>query len=268
MSGIQAVIIILLIFNAVLLCCILAVWLKEGGVFFKKYRIPEVEEEDELRRDPAETRPENSEITEASGGGLDDINVQLSLSQIGPHFIFNSLNTIYYLVEKDPEAAQAAINEFSVYLRGNIDSFGKKEPIPFSEELEHVQHYLTLEKLRYEEELNVVFDIHTRDFLIPALSVQALAENAVRHGVSKKEGGGSVVIQAWEGKDTFSVAVRDDGRGFDPEEEPRDGKTHTGIKNVRKLVSAICNGTLDIMSEKGVGTTAVIRVPKFSPGPE
>ncbi len=253
MSTSALIIIILLVLNAGLLGCILFVCLKEGGTFFfraEPEEIPEsVMEEDELP-DAGYNRD------------IDEINIALPLSQIGPHFIFNSLNTIYYLCEKNTEAAQAAINEFSIYLRGNIDSFGKKEPIMFSEEMEHVKHYLSLEKLRYEEELNIYYEIHTRDFKIPALSVQALCENAVRHGVSKKPGGGTVGIHAWEGKDTFSVEVRDDGVGFDVFTYNNDGKNHTGIKNVGRLVEVMCGGNLNVMSEKGVGTSALIRIPK------
>ncbi len=244
-------IIILLLLNIMLLTVLIIL---RKPVKRKKKRIQ--------KEEPEETYPvpDNSEQEEDS---ISRVNAQLVLSQIGPHFIFNSLNTIYYLCEKDTEAAQEAISEFSAYLRGNIDSFRLNEPITFSAELMHVRHYLAIEKLRYGEDLKVSYDIHDENFYLPALSVQAMVENAVRHGIGKRENGGSLWISAWRGKDTSSVTVKDNGVGFDPEKVIDDGRSHTGIENVRILLDIMCSGTLEILSRKGEGTTVVIRVPNL-----
>lgn len=193
---------------------------------------------------------------------LDNMKARLTLSQISPHFVFNTLNTIYYLCEKDIGEAQKAIDDFSKYLRENMDSVKKMEPVPFTEELEHVKRYLEIEKLRYDEDLQVIYDINVTDFKVPALSVQAMVENAVHHGLSKAEHGGSIKISTWEGQETICVMVDDNGVGFDTTEKPVDDRSHTGIENVRSLLDKMCAGKLEIISEKGGGTIAMIRVPK------
>lgn len=141
---------------------------------------------------------------------------RMMLTQIKPHFIYNSLNTIYYLCEKDPKEAQKAISEFSDYLRGNIDSLTMDETISFKKELEHIRHYLYLECLRYSDDLNVVMDINCTDFKVPALSIQLLVENAIKHGIGHKPGGGTVTIHTHEEDDAYVIRVSDDGEGFDP----------------------------------------------------
>ncbi|MBQ8068225.1 MAG: histidine kinase [Solobacterium sp.] len=186
------------------------------------------------------------------------------LSQIKPHFIYNSLNTIYYLCEKDPSLAQKAIIEFSDYLRGNLDTIGSDVPVPFERELEHIHHYLYLEKLRFEEELNVVYDIQNIDFTVPALSVQLAVENAVKHGIGRKPGGGTITIASTADETDNIVTVTDDGVGFDTAvlNTPSSGKTHIGIQNMIYRIETISSGKVDIKSAPGEGTCITIRIPK------
>ena len=112
--------------------------------------------------------------------------ISVMLSQIQPHFLYNSLNAIRGLCRKDPEQAREAIGSFSEYLRGNMDSLNKREPIPFIRELSHIENYLKLEKFRFGDELKVNYDIKEKNFFIPALSVQPLVENAVKPGICEK----------------------------------------------------------------------------------
>ncbi len=236
---------------------------------FKKLRIKLFGEEDAelIPTEPSEGST-GEENTQEDGDGerlseMETMRTRLVLSQISPHFLFNSLNAIYFLCEKDTKAAQTAITELSSYLRGNMDSVNATEPIPFSTELKHIEHYLAIEKLRYGDELTIEYEINTRDFCVPALSVQALVENAVHHGIGKTENGGKITISSWPGYDTILVEVSDDGVGFDPEEVSRDKtRSHTGIANARALLKAMCNATLEIVSERGKGTKAMIRLPK------
>lgn len=114
---------------------------------------------------------------------LERSRTQLMLSQIQPHFLFNTLNAIYDLCVKDPEEARAALLEFSHYLRANTDSLANEGPIRFEKELEHTENYLALEKRRFEERLLIEYDICAQDFLLPALTLQPIVENAVRHGL-------------------------------------------------------------------------------------
>ena len=184
--------------------------------------------------------------------------ISIMLSQIQPHFLYNSLNTIRYLCVKDPEEAQRAIDNFSSYLRCNLDSLKRTTPVPFDTELEHVRNYLALEKMRFDDELNIVYDIKTTAFMIPALTVQPLVENAVKYGVGKKVGGGTVVIATEENKGGYVITVTDDGNGYDPEVRQEDGRTHIGIDNVRARLKAMCNAELTIVREPCKGTVATI----------
>ncbi len=185
-----------------------------------------------------------------------------AMSQIQPHFLYNALGSIYYLCTKDPPKAQKAIGDFSEYLRMNLGSLRQKTPIPFQTELQHIRTYLALEKMSSEDELTYQFHIHTVDFSIPALSVQPLVENAVKHGIFKKPGGGTVTISSEEYADHFEITVEDDGVGFDPNQPPQSERIHIGIQNVRQRLAAMCDGQLEIRSHPGSGTTATIILPK------
>ena len=194
---------------------------------------------------------------------LADMQVNIMLSQIQPHFLYNSLNSIYYLCGKDTQAARRAINDFSDYLRGNLDSLKRNTPIPFSTELKHVEVYLSLEKMRYEDELEIVYDIQTTAFSVPALTIQPIVENAVRHGLGRKIAGGKVTISTREFPDRYEIQVADDGVGYDANEISDDGKSHVGIENVRMRLKSMCNGTLNIVGIHGVGTVATIEIPRL-----
>lgn len=191
------------------------------------------------------------------------LRVDIMLSQIQPHFLFNSLTTIKYLCRHDPETAERAVAEFSRYLRGNMDSLNSDLPIPFSEELEHTNAYLSLEKLRFGDDLNIIYHIESEDFDLPALTLQPIVENAVRHGIrEKKNGKGSVTISAREYDDRYEITVSDDGDGFDYEAIPDTDDPHIGIENVRYRLKNMCGGTLTFDSAEGCGTDAVISIPK------
>lgn len=184
----------------------------------------------------------------------------MMVSQIQPHFIFNTLSAITRLC--DNPQARGALTTFAGYLRVNMDSLSRTEPVPFSWELAHVREYLSLEGLRFEEKLAVVYDIQADQFMLPVLSVQPLVENAVRYGVMKRPAGGTITIRAEETGSSYRVTVLDDGVGFDPL-APRTGeRSHTGIDNVRMRLKAMCGGTLAVQSTPGQGTSAIITIPK------
>ena len=192
-----------------------------------------------------------------------DLQVEIMLSQIQPHFLFNTLAAIGRLCRNDPEAKEA-VNKFARYLRGNMDSLSHQEPIPFATELAHTQAYLELEQLRFGEELQIVCDLQTTEFLLPTLTLQPLVENAVRHGVRARESGtGTVIITTRERPDCYEIIVTDDGPGFDPAaKKPEDGRSHVGLENVRERLRRVSNGELRIESAPGKGTKAIIRLPK------
>ncbi len=186
--------------------------------------------------------------------------VAMLMGQIQPHFLYNSLSTIAKLCYDNPEAHEALMT-FAQYMRVNMRSLKNPSLIPFEQELEHVRLYLRLEKLRFEEKLNIVLDIQADRFDLPVLSLQPIVENAVRHGVSLAPSGGTVTIRARETDSETILEVIDDGVGFDPANAP-DADHHLGISNVRDRLTALCDGRLTIASAVGKGTTATIQIPK------
>lgn len=187
----------------------------------------------------------------------------IMLSQIQPHFLYNSLTAIKSLCSTDPLKAKEAIVYFSNYLRGNMDSLTINTMIPFEKELSHIETYLALEKLRFGEALKVNYEIACRNFRLPVLSVQPLVENAVRYGIIKKEDGGTLTIMTNETEAAIIITVSDDGKGFDlQEQKDQSVRSHIGIENVKNRLALQCGGTLSIESEKGVGTTATVIIPK------
>ena len=190
------------------------------------------------------------------------LQTEIMLSQIQPHFIFNTLGAIRRLCRDDPEAREA-IGRFSLFLRGNMDALSLREPVPFTQELEHTKAYLDLEQLRFGDELTVVYDLETTGFLLPTLTLQPLVENAVRHGVrAKPSGAGTVTVATREKPDCYEISVSDDGPGFDPTVKPDDGRNHIGLENVRARLGRLCSGDLRIESAPGQGSRVTIVLPK------
>ena len=188
---------------------------------------------------------------------------EIMLSQIQPHFLYNTLGAIQSLCKTDPPTAEQAVAKFSRYLRGNMSALNQETTIPFTQELAHTRLYLELEQLRYEVALEVCYDLSCTEFEIPTLTLQPLVENAVRHGVrGKLSGRGTVTISSREYPDHYEVAVTDDGPGFDPQREPDDGQPHIGLKNVKERLKGTVNGRLDVESSPGKGTRVSIFLPK------
>ena len=187
--------------------------------------------------------------------------MSLTISQIQPHFLYNTLSTIAELCRKDSAMAEEATNCFALYLRGNLEYMGDLFPVDFSKELKHVQTYLWIEKIRFQEELQVVYDIQTEDFIIPALTVQPLVENAVKHGMMGSENVCTITIRTKCVEQGYQVIIEDDGCGFNPNEVKNDGRKHIGIESVRNRLKYMVGGTVTVRSVIGKGTTVIIEVP-------
>lgn len=188
--------------------------------------------------------------------------IAMMTSQIQPHFLYNSLNTIYHLCAIDAKMAQEAVEHFSEYLRCVLGSLNLTMPISFTQELRNVRAYLELEKLRFEDDLQIVYDIQATDFFVPALSVQILVENAVKHGICMKENGGTLTLRTLESATGYDIFVIDDGVGFALEDIAHDGRLHIGLQNARQRLAVMVGGTLDINSTPNIGTTVTIHLPK------
>jgi len=189
--------------------------------------------------------------------------ISIMFSQIQPHFLYNALSAITQLCDEDPGLAKKTIANFSVYLRNNMESLNDNNLISIEKELDHVKGYLELEKAIYGDSLNVVYHIETGGFLLPPLTIQPIAENAVKHGIGKKEGGGTVTVFVQETDNEFCVTVSDDGAGFNVYGLYQDERKRIGIENVNRRLKEQCGGMLEIKSETGKGTTAVITIPRI-----
>ena len=191
------------------------------------------------------------------------LEIDLMLGQIQPHFLFNVLYVIQEICHINPETAAEAIGEFSKYLRHNMDSITIRTPIPFKEELEHVEHYVSLQQLRFGETLEVQYELGCTDFKMPTLTLQPIVENAIRYGVRMApKGRGKVLIRTIEHPECYEIDVIDNGPGFDVNKVPNDGMSHTGLKNVRERLAQVSGGELTVTSAAGEGTTVRMIIPK------
>ena len=194
---------------------------------------------------------------------LYEAKVNVMVSQIRPHFMYNALSSIAMMCTIDPDTAQEATITFADYLRGNMDSLKQTAPVPFTTELEHLKKYLYIEQLRFGKKLNVEYDIQASDFKLPLLSIQPLVENAVKHGVGMKKQGGTVKITAKETDSAYEVIVSDDGAGFDTTApKADDGRSHIGMENTKKRLRDMCGADVIITSVVGEGTQAKVIIPK------
>ena len=190
--------------------------------------------------------------------------VSVMLSQIQPHFLYNTLVVIRQLCDINPKTAKEAVTEFATYLRGNLDSLTLNTTIPFEKEMEHIENYVSLEKKRFGDKINLEYDFECLDFDVPSLTVQTIVENAIRHGITKRKEGGTVTIRTRESKKRYIIEVHDNGIGMDLTKPPEynDSRSHIGLDNVRKRVESMCNGELLFNSTPNIGTTVYMSIPK------
>ena len=182
--------------------------------------------------------------------------LRLLQEQIRPHFIYNSLSVIRSLIKREPDLATKCVDDFSEYLRGNLNSMHCDMLIPFREELKSIKAYIALEQADPTRRVTVNYDLKECDFLLPPLTVQPIVENAFRHGLSKGAEG-TVDIQTKRDGDDVIIIVKDNGPGFDTDAEKKAG---VGLENVKERLSLALNGSLRIESSE-IGTTVIMRIP-------
>ena len=191
---------------------------------------------------------------------LKDKETALMFSQIKPHFLYNALIAIQVLCLKSPADASDAIGQFSQFLRTNMQAINSTEPIPFSQELNHIKNYAAIEKLRFKERLNIVYDIQVEDFKIPVLTIQPFLENAIKHGVCHKITGGTVTLRTSEDDNNIYIEVMDNGVGFNT--DILDLTDRHGIKNITFRLKEMMRADIDIQSRLDEGTMVRISLPK------
>ena len=187
---------------------------------------------------------------------LHESQVAMLMGQIQPHFIFNTLSSIRTLIKVDPDIAYEMVYNFSNYLRANVDNVTNLEGIKLAAEIEHIKSYVNIEKVRFGDRVNVIYDIMVSDFMVPPLSIQPLVENAIKHGICPKPTGGNVWIRSYPTEHYNVVEVQDDGLGFSAErlEEVFSGSSEDVLGTDRRNEASILEETLQsssLLDERG-----------------
>lgn len=212
---------------------------------------------------------------DASRTALMEAELRALRAQISPHFIYNSLGAIASFVRTDPERARELLLEFADFTRYSFRQHG--EFTTLAEELRSIERYLVLEKARFGDRLRVVTRVapEVLNVTVPFLSVQPLVENAVRHGLEKKDGTGTITVVAEDAGAECVITIEDDGVGSDPDTvrdalSGRVGSPSVGLANVDERLRTVYGNDHGIVVETGVGlgTKVTVRVPKFAPGVE
>ena len=184
---------------------------------------------------------------------------EIRVLQMRPHFIYNALTSIYYLIDSDSEKAKKVVRDFTVYLRNVFSSVVRTEMIPFEEEMQHTRAYLAVEEARFGNQLIIVFDLPHIHFLIPPLTMQPLVENAVKHGMDPESGPLTVTIRTRKKEEEMQIIVNDDGAGYHPTDSTDD---YSALDNIRARMKKFCKGTMSIRcGENGRGTCVILHIP-------
>lgn len=178
--------------------------------------------------------------------------------QMRPHFICNSLTSIYYLCEQDPKKAQRVINDFTIYLRKNFTAISSSDTIPFSEELAHTKAYLSVENALHEDLLSIDYDTPHTLFRIPPLTLQPVVENAIKHGLDPDADPLHISIRTLKTDLGNEIIVTDNGIGFEPAD---DNTAHFALNNIQQRLEIMCGGTMMITSGEEGGTIVKMIIP-------
>lgn len=197
---------------------------------------------------------------------LKENEINLMLSQIKPHFLYNSLIAVHMLCTEEPETAAEAVLKFATFLRTNMNFINSKKPIDFQQELKHIENYLDLEKLRFRDRLDIRYDVETVTFLVPPLSIQPIVENAVKYGACKNIRGGMVTLRTREDTDCYCVEIEDDGPGFDTEILKRKEQDNHGLQNITYRLNKMLNAKITVESQPEKGTLVRVIIPKEEDG--
>jgi glucose-6-phosphate-specific signal transduction histidine kinase len=201
---------------------------------------------------------------------LREVQAQLSLqraelralqAQVNPHFLFNSLNAIRGTVRENPEQAEGMITSLSNLFRRSLRSDGA-QLIPLAEEMEAVSDYLALESARFDERLKVLVEVQPEagQWQVPAMLVQTLVENAVKHGISKLPKGGCVCIRGALDDHSLVLEIENTGSLRQEDSEPRG--MHTGLANARERLRLLCGSRASLsLSDRDGKVAAKVVIP-------
>ena len=178
--------------------------------------------------------------------------------QMRPHFIYNTMTSIYHLCEQDPHKAKQVTFDFTTYLRKNFAAIASEETIPFVDELEHTRAYLAVEQAQFEDNLFVDFDTPHTLFRVPPLTLQPIVENAVKHGMISSNKPIHITIKTRKTDTANEIIVEDDGPGY---KKTDNNEPHIALNNLYQRLEMMCNGTIEISSNEMGGTSVEITIP-------
>lgn len=188
-------------------------------------------------------------------------------AQIQPHFIFNALNAVAALSDIDLDKMRNLLDEFSNFLRNKFKFQNMDRLVPIEEELSLVRSYLYIEKARFEERLQIIWEIDgSGDIKVPFLTIQPLVENAIRHGIMKRNRGGTILIRILVYEMHAEINVEDDGDGIDEAQLQRilerkaDSHSGVGLINTDQRLKRHFGTGLHITSTLGTGTKVTFHV--------
>jgi two-component system LytT family sensor kinase len=184
--------------------------------------------------------------------------------QLNPHFLFNALNTISAQVERDPRLARAMIEHLGDLLRLSLETKDKQE-VPLAEEMEFLEHYVAIQKIRFGEHLKIEVAVtpEARTALVPSLFLQPLVENAIRHGVSRRASGGTVEISAARVDGRVKIRVADDGMGLSAGWDLQKS-AGLGLSATRERIAGLypdARSRFEIRNREGGGTEVEVDIP-------
>ena len=178
--------------------------------------------------------------------------------QMRPHFIYNTMMSIYYLCKQDADKAQQVTLDFTTYLRKNFTAVASEEAVPFKDELEHTKAYLAVEQAQHEDMLCVDYDTPHIDFKVPPLTLQPLVENAVKHSLDPNGEALHIYVKTRLTDSGNEIIVENNGLDYQPS---TDNEPHTALANIHQRLNMMCKGTLKITPREGGGTVVKVTIP-------
>jgi LytS/YehU family sensor histidine kinase len=183
-------------------------------------------------------------------------------SQLNPHFIFNTMNSIRALIEENPAIAKNAVTQLSNILRSTL-LMSRKKFIKFEEEINLVEDYLNLEKIRLEERLKISMNIqnNTKSIYVPPMMIQTLVENGIKHGVAKKSSGGELSISAHTDSKYLIIKIENTGQLI----ENNTSETGFGIINTQQRLKILYanNASFQLYNSTDINVTAILKIPIY-----
>lgn len=189
---------------------------------------------------------------------LKDLQNSVLKNQISPHFLFNALANIKGTYAVDTDKGNTSIDILSSYLRTYLSS-ENKYIVPFDQEMEVIENYLSIINLKFNTPFNVIYDIDVSDFDIVFFGLQPFVENAIKYSGIKEKEDGQIVISTRENESDYTVTISDNGIGFDPHNI---SDNSYGIINTVERFKLLQNATIKIFSAPGEGCSITIRIPK------